>query len=273
MEHAVCKFIPISDIDESIQTLQFVYETDTEPKIFKNNFYRIFIISEGEGIIRHSDSIEHISKGDMFFTFLNKSYSIEATSDNFKYMYISYVGIRAAEALNTLKISSTNNIFRGFNHLIQTWKTGVNLSNDVSQFSSEAVLLMSFAALGNDKLISDDRKSKAEKTVTNIKNYIDDNFPDPDLSLEKVSAELFYSKKYVSHAFKSEMQMGFSDYVNHVRMQHAYTLMDKGMTSIKEISLMCGFRDALYFSKLFKQKTLKTPTEYIKSISERKNKK
>lgn len=272
MEHNVCKFIPISAIDESIQTLQFVYEIAPEPITFKSNFYRIFLISDGEGIIATDGKETKTSKGDIFFSFPNKNCTVKGTSDNFKYMYISFVGVRSAEAMHTLKISSSNNFFRGFGHLIQTWKTGVNLSNDVSQFSSEAVLLMSFAALGNDTLVSSENESKAAKTVANIKSYIDDNFSDPDLSLEKVSTELFYSKKYVSHAFKSEMEMGFSDYVNLVRMQNAYILMDKGMTSIKDISVMCGFRDALYFSKIFKQKTHKTPSEYIKSISERKHK-
>ena len=42
--------------------------------------------------------------------------------------------------------------------------------------------------------------------------------------------------------------------------------MSKGLKSIKQISLMCGFSDAFYFSKKFKLHTKKTPSEYIKYI-------
>ena len=37
-----------------------------------------------------------------------------------------------------------------------------------------------------------------------------------------------------------------------------------GFTSIKEISVLSGFADAAYFSKVFKKKTSFYPKEYIK---------
>ena len=264
MEHAVCKFIPMEGIKESIQILHFVYETDAAKKNITHNYYRIVLVSDGEGILRTPSCEERVGKGDIFFLFPNASYTIEAESENFKYMYITYMGIRAGEAMNKLNISSTNFLFRGFAHLIATWKTGVNLGDEVSQFSSEGVLLMTFAAIGNGILMPSNTQSRASKTVANIKRYIDDNFSDPDLSLEKISSELFYNKKYVSHVFKGEMKMGFSDYVNIVRIQHACVLIGRGVTSVKDVAAMCGFRDSLYFSKLFKQKMKLTPSEYMK---------
>lgn len=265
MEHDVCKFIPVKEIKESIHTLHFVYETSVRNKSVKNNFYTMGIVADGEGVLHMPSNDAELVRGDIFFLFPNAQYTIEAVSDDFKYMYITYMGIRAGEAMERLRISRDNFLFHGFEHLVSTWKTGVNLGNEVSQFSSEGVLLMSFAAIGNGTLPADDNKAGTLKTVTNIKNYIDDNFSDPDLSLEKISSELFYNKKYVSHIFKTEMQTGFSDYVNTVRIQHACAMMKGGMTSVKDIAAICGFRDALYFSKIFKQRMKMTPTEYIKN--------
>lgn len=266
MEHDVCQFIPKQDSRESIHTINFVYETNVKSKTSKNSFYRMVLVTAGEGCLHSNKGVTAISRGDIFFLFPGVSYTIEAVSDVFMYMYISYTGVRAGEAMSKLEISSSNFIFHGYEHLISAWKTGINLGTEVSEFSSEGVLLLSFAAIGNGMPAERDSKSKAKKTVTNIKNYIDDNFRDPDLSLEKISSELFYNKKYVSHIFKSEMQVGFSDYVNTVRIQHACTLMEQGMDSIKDISAMCGFRDALYFSKIFKQYMGNTPTDHIKRI-------
>lgn len=266
MEHDVCKFIPKQDYKESIQTVHFVYETNVKSKSYKSSFYHATLITGGDGVLLTSTESIKITKGDIFFLFPNASYTIEAVSDDFMYMYISYMGIRAGEAMAKLEISSKNLLFHGFEHLIPAWKTGINLSTEVSEFSSEGILLLTFAAIGNGMPTKKDSKSKAKKTVINIKNYIDDNFREPDLSLEKISSELFYNKKYVSHIFKSEMQVGFSDYLNTVRIQHACALMEQGITSIKDIASMCGFRDALYFSKIFKQKMNVSPTRHMKNI-------
>jgi len=264
MEHDICKFIPKQEYKDSIQTVHFVYETSIVSKMYKSSFYHVMIVSDGKGELKIKNQSIEVDRGDVFFLFPNVECTLTALTNDFRYMYIAFMGIRAGNAMHKLEISSSNFLFHDFDHLIPTWKTGINLGTEVSEFSSEGILLITFAAIGNGLPDEKDSKSKAKKTAVNIKNYIDDNFCDSDLSLEKISSELFYNKKYVSHIFKSEMQMGFSDYLNIVRIQHACTLIEQGMTSIKDIAAMCGFRDALYFSKMFKQKTKQTPSGYIK---------
>ena len=63
------------------------------------------------------------------------------------------------------------------------------------------------------------------------------------------------------------MNIGFSKYLNQLRIKHAYDLISQNMTSVSEIAYNCGFSDSLYFSKVFKKITGISPTEYIKSRS------
>ena len=97
-----------------------------------------------------------------------------------------------------------------------------------------------------------------------ILNYVNENYRDPSLTLCKVADIFSYSEKYVSSLFKKHMEMGFNRYINSRRINYALRLIDKGEKSVKEISLSCGFCDALYFSKVFKKVTGTTPTEMIK---------
>lgn len=263
----ICRFIPKQDSKESIHTVHFVHEANVKCcSDAENTMYRMELVCGGEGYLRLNGLTFKIVKGDIFFLFPNVPYVIEAVTEDFKYMYISYVGVRAGEIMDRLKISGKNFLFHGFDDLIPAWQLGVSTSNVVSDLSSEGILLFTFAVLGNGLLDTDKKERKVKNTVANIKKYIDNNFSDPELSLEKISIELFYNKKYVSHIFKSEMKLGFSDYLNTVRVQHACTLMEQGMTSIKDIAAMCGFSDALYFSKIFKRKMLESPTEHIEKI-------
>ena len=61
--------------------------------------------------------------------------------------------------------------------------------------------------------------------------------------------------------------MGIAEYINTVRINHACALMDKGERGVAEIAARVGFRDALYFSKVFKRNVGISPSAYIKKGS------
>ena len=99
-----------------------------------------------------------------------------------------------------------------------------------------------------------------------IKKYIDDSISDSTLSLEKISTALSYNAKYISSLFKRKMGVGISEYISTVRIQHACALMEQGFSGIKDISALCGFKDALYFSRVFKSKIGVSPSEHIAKL-------
>ena len=99
-----------------------------------------------------------------------------------------------------------------------------------------------------------------------IKKYIDDNFSDTELSLEKIGSALSYHKKYVSSLFKKTYHIGITEYLNLARIQHACTLMEQGFTSIRDIAQLCGFKDPLYFSRVFRGRLGMAPREYLAGL-------
>ena len=62
------------------------------------------------------------------------------------------------------------------------------------------------------------------------------------------------------------MEIGFSSYLNSLRIKRAKSLMDKKESSISDIAAACGFNDPLYFSKVFRKSEGISPREYISSI-------
>ena len=61
--------------------------------------------------------------------------------------------------------------------------------------------------------------------------------------------------------------MGIAKYLNTIRIQQACMLMEQGVTSIRDLALSCGFKDPLYFSKVFKGKMKVSPKSYIGGLS------
>ncbi|HHX37976.1 MAG TPA: helix-turn-helix transcriptional regulator, partial [Clostridiaceae bacterium] len=71
-------------------------------------------------------------------------------------------------------------------------------------------------------------------------------------------------------SFKQETGFTFNRYINHYRIQWAIEFLDSNY-SITDIALKVGFKDAKYFSQVFKKQTGLTPNAYRKKIqSERK---
>lgn len=260
----ICRFIPQNNEPESIHTLNFVYEK-RNPRFEGFRFlptYRMHLVTKGSGMLHTPGRTYPLTAGDLFFVFPSAAHRIDEV-EAFEYMYISFIGTRANHILDALHISNTNFLFHGFGALEDFWTDAIRSGSVLFNLTSECVLLYTFSKLASQLVKEDNTGKTATATVSLIKKFIDDNFSDPTLSLDRISEELSYNKKYISRTFKKEMYVNITDYITTIRIHQACALMDQGFTSIRDISQLCGFRDSLYFSRVFKQELGISPKEYV----------
>ncbi len=103
--------------------------------------------------------------------------------------------------------------------------------------------------------------STKNELILSVINLIVRNIED-NLSLQSVAKLLFVNKAYLSHLFKQELGIGFTDYLVSVKIERAKYLLGYSQMKIYEISTQLGYFDTEYFSRIFKQITGKKPTEY-----------
>ena len=85
-------------------------------------------------------------------------------------------------------------------------------------------------------------------------NYLKQHICDCDLKIERLHNLCGVSDTYFRRIFISKHGMSPKDYVVAKRISYAKSIIDSGeMTSVKELALSVGYRDALYFGKVFKQ--------------------
>ncbi|MNC49464.1 HTH-type transcriptional regulator YesS [compost metagenome] len=85
-----------------------------------------------------------------------------------------------------------------------------------------------------------------------------------DLSLEYVARQFFFSPAYFSSFFKQHTSMTFTEYLLRLRMDKAKELLQDGDRKISAVALSVGFRDAGYFTRVFKRETGLSPEEFRK---------
>lgn len=100
-------------------------------------------------------------------------------------------------------------------------------------------------------------QSLIEKTCNYIMTHLGD-----DLSLAKVSAEVYLSKSYLSHIFKQLTGETFNDYVRKQRIHRARTLLTSTDMAIDDIASACGFNSSTYFATVFKTEMGISPTAF-----------
>lgn len=82
------------------------------------------------------------------------------------------------------------------------------------------------------------------------------------LTLSDVAAEVFISPCYLSRLFKTICGTSFQDYLTNVRIDRAKTLLRDTQMPCRAIGQQVGYESPSYFSKVFKQITGMSPTEF-----------
>ena len=271
MNENICYFIPFHKDYQSIHTINLVLETKprTSNTLKTEAVYKVHFVCGGSGCLHTLGRVRDLSEGDVFFTFPGSPFYIESKAD-FSYMYISFLGTRANQIMEKLKISAVNCYFPDCGAIYDFWSNAFGVNEELTDIISESVLLYTFSHIGSKTLTFDAKTHRSENAFFAVKKYVDDNFTNPALSLCSIGKELLYSPKYISGLFKKKMNVGLTEYINTVRIQYTCTLINRGFTSVKELAVLSGYRDALYFSKVFKKKMGISPREYMLSQSNRR---
>ncbi len=122
-----------------------------------------------------------------------------------------------------------------------------------------------------NELVSRIRTSREFRNVNLIDKavrYIEENYHQ-EIGLEDVAKQVYLSTCYFSRLFKQVKGWSFTEYLTHVRMEEARKLLVNTSYSVAEISMRVGFRDARYFSQVFKKHTGKTPGTYRRDEASR----
>ncbi|MED1203583.1 AraC family transcriptional regulator [Heyndrickxia acidicola] len=127
-------------------------------------------------------------------------------------------------------------------------------------------LLMIIYDLSQSYFLSDcDDCSEKEHRAFQIKKWIDQNYAKP-LSLESIAVSLAISRSYMAALFKEVTDLSVMEYVMHCRLNAARYMLEMENKTIFDISVNVGFESVSHFSRYFKKKLGKTPTEYRKLI-------
>lgn len=114
-------------------------------------------------------------------------------------------------------------------------------------------------------LIKREADKSYSKPVRSMIAYVHNHFRE-SISLGEIARNLDMNSSYISKLFKDEVGVGFVEYLNEVRLEHAKELMDLKNRKLKDLIEESGFYSYQYFFSLFKKKYNMTPKEYMEQL-------
>lgn len=89
------------------------------------------------------------------------------------------------------------------------------------------------------------------------------------LTLEQISQECSMSVDTIKRLFRRHCGCGAIAYFNAMKIEAAKKMIEKSTLNFSQIAEQLGFQTARYFSRMFKEKTGMTPSEYAHSMKNR----
>lgn len=124
-----------------------------------------------------------------------------------------------------------------------------------------AKLKQEIAKLSNLKQEGELHSVNTVETVRKAAEYIKLHCNE-DISLENIAEKVHVSPAYFSQIFKREMNVGFNDYLNGLRIERAKVLLKQPFLKINEIADIVGYRSIVHFNRTFKRYVGVTPSEF-----------
>ena len=113
-----------------------------------------------------------------------------------------------------------------------------------------------------NQAINQERDITTRQVIQQAKQYIMDNYQNPDLSVEMICRHLHMSPAYFSTMFKKETGQAYIAYLTEIRLNKAVELLNKTDDKTYVIASKVGYQEQNYFSYVFKKKFGVSPTKF-----------
>lgn len=106
-----------------------------------------------------------------------------------------------------------------------------------------------------------------EKLYAKALQIVENNIANEQFDIPFFCEELGVSRTVLFRKVKAWTDFTPNEFIQHLRLKKAAQLLELDKLNISQISYQVGFKNPKYFSKCFRKKFGKTPTQYLKTFS------
>lgn len=228
------------------------------------DIYALHYIVSGKGILETRNATYTLKAGDSFIIFpQTEVFYYPDHQDPWEYVWTEFKGEEASLLLSMTELNlqhpivtdapvnmeplfhiSQNMASKPYEHIRTEAKLRLLLSYYMEHYPKETVV-------------------EPIPYVRIAKETIHNNYWKASLTVSDIVSIVKIERSYLFRLFKEEMGMSVLSYLTAYRVERACELLKTTQLSIKTIAFSVGYKDQMYFAKVFKKATSYTPTEYM----------
>lgn len=232
--------------------------------------YMIHYILKGKGIYKTDGKIFRLREGDAFLIHPNTLIYYEADKyDPWTYTWIGFHGIKIEPYLKRTSLLTTPFFHYGHDDRVRLCHEKMFEAN---QLKNNRDLMMNCIMYEYLFLLAskfpNEQISSQEKQISYVEDalhYIESHY-DEEICVQNIADFLNLDRSYLYRLFKATTGVSLQEYLLDFRIRRACFLLQSTNLSINAIARSVGYKDALYFSRLFKNKKQRSPSEYRKEM-------
>ena len=156
--------------------------------------------------------------------------------------------------------AGAGSLYKGYSNILKSYTEATQALEMKSMLESrlqEGKNLIRFEELRNSSV-------SHAAVLRQVLSFMDSNYHQEDLSLNRIAEEVHLTPSYISTLFKKYQGVNLSDYLMELRVKKAMSLLAETDLKTYEISEKVGYGNPQYFSVVFKRITGCAPGEYRK---------
>jgi AraC-like DNA-binding protein len=155
------------------------------------------------------------------------------------------------------KINAEDTVLATFSRIMQSIRANRPALQQILAGATHNLMGLIYSAQQAHPADDAQNANAIESAITRIQNEFE-----RDLNMKLLARELGVSYSWFRHTFTAHTGLSPHQYLLESRLVRARSLLAETDFPVKEISLQTGFKDELYFSRLFRQKLAVTPSQW-----------
>ena len=253
-----------------------VEEKSKNTKRWHKEYIEVFYVRQGELRLFIRERHYFLHKGEVIVINLNETYSAAAESES-EILVIQIPALFLKGYIKKEEAFFSQNQCQKAEEYIGKILEEMAVISEKKEFAYELELQSKFYQLLHKLLLTYGSAEKRSKDTAHfggqgrlgeILNYMQENYA-AEITLESLAEEFGFSPVYLSKMFKKYGDMNFKQYLQKIRLEHAYHDLLNSNQSIGEIALKNGFPSAKSLTTAFKQYYYCLPSDYRKNDTDR----
>lgn len=242
----------------------------THIPVHRFNSYLMIYCKKGTVMFQEGDTKEYLSSG--FIKIIPPDTHVDFTyypEDHNEYYFIHFVGRLAQSLLDCIFIDG-NTVFVGSRPDIAELFSEIEKSFEISEDdqTTRAMLLKSiFYTMLKTRQNKNVKNIQSSLAISKVIIYIQNHF-NQNITVDQLANMCYISKNHFMTLFKEHTGHSPINYIINIRIETAKNLLENSNYTINEISAETGFKNSLYFSRIFKKKIGVSPNQYRKEYQE-----